>query len=134
MEEANGALLVSQGIRFLYEGVTIKYVAPETLHRYTTDFILSNGILIETKGRFQAGDRKKHKLIKAQHPDLDIRFVFSNSRQRLNKKSSTTYGKWCYDHDFEYADKTIPLAWMREPMNVKSMNRLKTLNVKRPKK
>jgi len=125
---------VRQCIKFLYEGVTFKYVAPETLHRYTPDFVLPNGIIIETKGRFQAGDRKKHKLIKAQHPDLDIRFVFSNSRQRLNKKSMTTYGKWCFDHGFQYADKTIPLAWMREPLRVNSMAKLKELNVKRPKK
>ena len=44
---------------------------------YTPDFLLPNGIIIETKGRFTPEDRRKHLLIKKQHPDLDIRFVFS---------------------------------------------------------
>ena len=134
LEEANAALLVKQAIKFLYEKVTFKYIAPETVHRYTPDFVLHNGIIIETKGRFHSADRKKHKLIKAQHPDLDLRFVFSNSRSRLRKGSPTTYAKWAFDHGFQYADKTIPLAWMHEPKNRKSLDALKRLNVKKEKK
>jgi len=52
---------------------------------YTPDFLLPNGILIETKGRFTVEDRKKHLEIQKQHPHLDIRFVFTNSRAKIRK-------------------------------------------------
>lgn len=134
LEEAIAAFLSKLKVAFLYEKITIKYIVPETQHRYTPDFVLPNGIVIETKGRFQSGDRKKHKLIKAQHPDLDIRFVFSNSRARISKTSKTTYGKWCFDHGFQYADKNVPVAWINEPKNSKSWAAIKRLNVKKVKK
>ena len=58
-----------------YEELKIKYEVHD-FRTYTPDFELPNGIIIETKGRFVLDDRKKHLLIKKQHPDLDIRFVF----------------------------------------------------------
>ena len=82
--------------------------------RYTPDFILPNGIIIETKGRFVAADRKKHLLIQQQHSELDIRFVFSNSRAKLSKGAKSTYGEWCEKHGFLYADKQIPEEWLSE--------------------
>ena len=62
---------------------------------YTPDFILDNGIIIETKGRFLAADRRKHLAIKKQHPKLDIRFVFTNSRAKLRKGAKSNYAEWC---------------------------------------
>ncbi len=91
---------------------------------YTPDFPLRNGIIVETKGRFVTEDRVKHKLIKEQHPDLDIRFLFSNSRTKLSKGSPTTYGMWCTKHGFDYADKTIPQAWLDEPPEERRMKAL----------
>ena len=98
----------------MYERYRISYVIPARTARYTPDFVLPNGIIIETKGRFIADDRQKHILIKEQYPSLDIRFVFSNSRNRLYKGSKTTYADWCSKHGFMFADKTVPLAWIRE--------------------
>lgn len=95
-----------------YEAITIPYLKPEKLSKYTPDFVLPNGIIIETKGRFLLDDRAKHILIKAQHPDLDIRFVFSNSRSKLRKGSPTSYGDWCKKNGFLFADKLIPKAWL----------------------
>lgn len=95
-----------------YETVKITYQKPAST--YTPDFVLDNGIIIETKGRFLGSDRTKHLLIKKQHPELDIRFVFTNSRAKLSKVSKTTYGQWCDRHDFLYADKTIPEEWLKE--------------------
>lgn len=95
-----------------YETVKIEYQQPATRHKYTPDFVLPNGIIIETKGRFTSADRKKHLLIQKQHPELDIRFVFSNSRARLNKKSQTTYADWCLKNGFQFADKKIPEEWL----------------------
>lgn len=81
---------------------------------YTPDFLLPNGIIIETKGRFTSEDRMKHLAIQKQHPDLDIRFVFTNSRSKLRKGSKTTYGSWCEKYGFLYADKDVPQEWLDE--------------------
>jgi hypothetical protein len=67
------------------------YITPATPHKYCPDFRLPNGIYIETKGRFETADRKKHLLIKEQHPELDIRFVFTRSKSTISKTSKTTY-------------------------------------------
>ncbi len=59
-------------------------------------------------------DRAKHLLVKAQHPNLDLRFVFSRSKAPLYKGSPTTYAMWCDKHGFKYADKDVPDAWLKE--------------------
>lgn len=100
------------GIDGEYEQHKIKYTKPATNHTYTPDFRLPNGIFVETKGRFVAEDRKKHILIKDQHPELDIRFIFQNSKNKIRKGSNTTYANWCDKHGFLYADKTIPETWL----------------------
>ena len=62
-------------VDFGYECVKIEW--EDLAYRtYTPDFVLPNGIIIETKGMFTAADRRKHLAIKRQHPNLDIRFVF----------------------------------------------------------
>jgi hypothetical protein len=96
-----------------YETEKIKYTINE-VRTYTPDFKLPNGIIIETKGRFTPDDRKKHLLIKEQYPDLDIRFVFSNSNNKIRKGSKTSYADWCSKNGFLFADKLIPEEWLRE--------------------
>ena len=98
-----------------YEATKVRYTPPLKTRTYTPDFILPNGIVIETKGRFVTADRQKHKAIMAEHPRLDIRFVFSNPNQRISKTSKTTYAKWCEDHGFTYAAKLVPRSWIDEP-------------------
>jgi hypothetical protein len=112
LEQDNARLLKSCGIKFTYEELKIPYVKKPA--KYTPDFQLSNGIIIETKGFFVASDRSKHLLIKEQHPELDIRFVFSRSTSKISAKSKTTYGSWCDQHGFKYADQLIPVEWMNE--------------------
>ncbi len=115
LEEKIGAELTSKGVNFEFEKTVIEYDKPARKSRYTPDFKLPNGIIVETKGRFVTADRQKHLLVKAQHPKLDIRFVFSYSRSRISKKSATTYAMWCEKHGFKYADKSIPQEWINEP-------------------
>lgn len=116
LEEANAKLLASFGITpVLYEQFTITYLIPSRETHYTPDFVLPNGIVIETKGRFLPEDRQKHILIKEQHPELDLRFVFSNSNAKLYKGSPTSYAQWCQKFGFKYADRHIPESWVREP-------------------
>ena len=59
-------------------------------------------------------DRAKHLLIQKQHPDLDIRFIFMNSKKRLSKKSKTTYAQWCDKHGFTYDVMRLPEGWMND--------------------
>ena len=101
-------------ITFEYETTVIPYIKPETKHTYTIDFTLPNGILVETKGRWVLEDRKKHLLIQKQHPKLDIRLVFQNSKGKIRKGSKTTYADFCNKNEIKWADKTIPLEWFNE--------------------
>ena len=113
LESKVSAQLSEAGVDFEYETFKIEYQVNET-RKYTPDFRLPNGIIVETKGRFVAADRKKHLLVQQQHPDLDIRFVFSNSKAKLNKGAKSTYADWCQKHGFLFADKTIPEEWLNE--------------------
>lgn len=113
-----------------YEQFEIAYNIPATKHIYTPDFILPNGIIIETKGRFIQQDRKKHILIKQQHPELDIRFVFQNMKQKISKNSKTTYEMWCIKNNFKYAESRIPDIWLNEPKKKLPI----TINKKKEKK
>lgn len=121
LEEAVGLQIKKAGIKAQYEEIRIPFSQPEKVRHYTPDFILPNGIVIETKGRFITADRQKHLLVKATHPNLDVRFVFSNSNSRISKKSKTTYRAWCETKGFQYADRLIPPAWFKEPTNVASL-------------
>ena len=105
--------LTEKGIEYTYEKEKIKWVDYK-VRTYTPDFVLGNGIIIETKGRFVANDRRKHREIKKQFPDLDIRFVFQNSRAKLYKGAKSSYGDWCKKYGFDYADKSIPDDWLNE--------------------
>jgi len=98
-----------------YEYESIKIEWEDLAYRtYTPDFILSNGIIIETKGRFLTADRRKHITIKKQHPKLDIRFVFTNSRSKLRKGAKSSYAEWCIKYGFLYYDRIIPEDWLKE--------------------
>ncbi len=114
LEENISKQIEGKGIEVQYESEKVAYIIPASEHTYNPDFKLPNGIRVETKGRFVLADRKKHLLVKEQNPNLDIRFVFSNSKNKINKKSKTTYGDWCDKHGFKYADKEIPDSWFSE--------------------
>ena len=111
LEERVSKELEEAGVKYEYETQKIKYRVEED-RTYTPDFILPNGIIVETKGRFTVADRKKHLLIQKQYPKHDIRFVFQNSRAKLYKGAKTTYAQWCDKHGFLYADKSIPEEWL----------------------
>lgn len=80
IDELNNA-----GAEYFYEKHRIDYTSAPVQHHYTPDFVLGNGIIVETKGLFSVADRQKHLLIQKQHPGLDIRFVFPIHGQRFVK-------------------------------------------------
>ena len=86
---------------------------PRVNRVYTPDFILSNGIILETKGRFTSEERKKHAALKEQHPELDIRMVFLYDNF-MNKSKKTRYSQWCNQKKIPYTvGADIPKEWMR---------------------
>jgi hypothetical protein len=97
------------GVEFEYESTKIEYMKIAT---YTPDFILPNGIIVETKGLWTSEDRTKHLLIREQHPELDVRLCFMNARNKIRKGSKTTYALWCEKKGIKYCDKTIPKSWL----------------------
>jgi len=104
------------GVKYTYEKIKIEW--EDLAYRtYTPDFVLANNIIIETKGLFTSADRRKHVEIKKQHPELDIRFVFENSRRKLYKGAKNTYAKWCIQKGFLYYDRIIPEDWLTEAPN-----------------
>ena len=93
LEDQVAANLNDLKISYSYESLKIEW-EDLSYRTYTPDFILYNGIIIETKGRFLTLDRRKHLAIKKQHPNLDIRFVFENSKRKLSKGAKSTYAEW----------------------------------------
>jgi hypothetical protein len=106
--------LNSLNIPFKYEPFKVKYTQPESYRSYTPDYvILHNNIIIESKGIFARSDRQKHEWIKEQHPELDIRFVFSNPNAKIIKGSKTSYADWCDKKGFMWAKGLIPEEWLK---------------------
>lgn len=114
LEENNAKLLKAMGVPIIYETEKIKYVIPESNHTYTPDFKVLDVFFVETKGKLEPSDRAKHLLVKAQHPEIDIRFVFSRATDPIYKGSPTSYANWADKHGFKWAQKLIPTAWIEE--------------------
>ena len=102
---------VAEGLsEYEYEPFVIAYEVHET-KKYTPDFALPNKVILECKGRLTADDRKKMLLVKEQHPELDIRFVFMYPNNKLTARSKTRYWEWAEKHGFKWADNTVPKEW-----------------------
>jgi hypothetical protein len=63
---------------------------------------------------FDNEDRRRHLAIQKQHPELDIRFVFSNAQAKLYKGAKSRYCNWCEKHNFKWSHRVIPLDWLLE--------------------
>ncbi len=112
LEESVCNDLKKRNVKFTYESRVITFLKPQKVQKYTPDVILFNGIIIEIKGHFKREDRQKHIFIKEQYPELDIRFLFGNSKNKIYKGSKTTYADWCTKNNFLYCDKQIPKDWI----------------------
>lgn len=108
-ERTLDAQLKRAGVKFKYESISIDYTIA---HKYKPDFVLDSGIIIEAKGYFRPGDVAKMRAVKAQNPDLDIRFLFMDADKRIPGQRQT-HGKWAERHGFPYASGKIPDEWLR---------------------
>ena len=110
LEKQVGDLLEQIGVVYEYETHKISYVIQ---HHYTPDFILPNGIYLETKGFWDAADRRKILAVVRDNPDIDLRMVFQAPFNKISKKSKTTYAQWCEKHGIKWAAvHAIPIDWL----------------------
>lgn len=98
-----------------YESHSIPYTVER---KYTPDFPIrfaDTGALgyIEVKGRFTSADRTKMKLIRQQHPNIDIRFVFQENK-RIRPGSSTRYLDWAEKNGFPAVIGEVPKSWLKK--------------------
>lgn len=115
LEEALADQIKAAGHPVLFELFKINYVVPEQTRRYTPDFELGNGIIVEAKGIWDATDRAKMLLVRAQYPELDIRMIFHRAKQAINPGSQTSCAQWADKHGIKWAEKHIPESWFAEP-------------------
>lgn len=115
LERKIAGVLLALGITFGYETKRVPYKV-ERQASYRPDFIFDNGVCVEVKGYFSSADRSKYLSVKASNPALDLRFVFGNADNKLNKLSKTTYKDWAERHGFPWANKVIPPEWAQEPL------------------
>ena len=124
LEKVVAEFLKQNKKNFRYEDLKIEW--KDLRYRtYTPDFILDNGIIVETKGIFDNEDRRKHLAVREQHPELDIRLVFSNAKAKLYKGSKTTYAMWCEKNNFLYSHRVIPPDWLEEKGKAVKTKRIK---------
>src|SRR5574343_837617 len=89
-------------VAYDYEVTKIPYTIPESNHNYTVDWTFINGLLVETKGYLSDHkERYKYVLLKQQHPDLDLRFVFDNPN-KLCGGTKQTHGAWATKYGFKW--------------------------------
>lgn len=116
------------GVDYEYEELQLEYEEPLRRHHatcgkcgssdlrrigwYTPDFQLANGIIIETKGRFTAADRRKMLAVKDAHPQYRIVILFMRDN-KIHKRSNTKYSDWCMQNDFEYAIGHPHKEWLK---------------------
>ena len=110
LEEKVANLLQKLGIVYEYESTKVPYTIQ---HNYIPDFVLSNRVYLETKGHWDATDRRKVLAVKRDNPDIDLRMVFQAPYNKISKNSKTTYAQWCEKHDIPWTHfHDIPLDWL----------------------
>ena len=110
LEENIASLLEGLGVSYQYESEKLSYTIE---HNYTPDFVLPNYTYLEAKGYWSAEDRRKILNVKKSNPEIDLRMVFQSPYNKINKKSKTTYAKWCEKHDIPWTSyHNIPLEWL----------------------
>ena len=110
LEEQVAKLLEGLGVTYEYESTRVPYTIQ---HHYSPDFVLPNHVLLETKGYWDAKDRRKILAVKKDNPYLDLRMVFQSPYNKINKNSKTTYAKWCEKHDIPWTSyHNIPIDWL----------------------
>ena len=106
--------LDERGVPYMYEPDKIAYYVER---HYIPDLKIGT-MFVELKGYFRQDAQRKMKAVKAQHPELDIRFVFQKADAKINgakkRKDGTnmTCSEWAERNGFVWAETTIPKEWL----------------------
>ena len=126
-EDRVEASLKAKGVRYKYEPKTYEVwvetavrgaVCRECGHTkfkkkqtYTPDFVLSNGVHIEAKGRLTVDNRRKYLAFVEQYPGIKFRLLFQRDNP-ITKGSKTKYSDWCTKNGIEYSiGEEVPDEW-----------------------
>lgn len=102
-------------VPYMYEPEKLAYYVER---HYVPDLKVGT-MYVELKGYFRQDAQRKMKAVKAQHPELDIRFVFQNANATIQgaKKrkdgSKMTCAEWAERNGFVYSEGTIPEEWLQ---------------------
>ena len=106
--------LNERGVSYQYEPDKMAYYVER---HYIPDLSVGT-MIVELKGYLRQDSQRKMKAIKAQYPDLDVRFVFQKASATIQgaKKrkdgSKMTCGEWADRQGFVWAEGTIPKEWL----------------------
>ena len=102
---------VNKDLRYEPKDSVLEWTS-KILHKYTPDFVLPNGVLVEAKGWFRPKEQEKYLSLKANYKELDLRFLFQKPHQKLPRAKRMTYAKWADKHKFIWAEGPyIPKEW-----------------------
>ena len=102
--------LDERGVSYKYEPTKMAYYVER---HYIPDLEVGT-MIVELKGYFRQDSQRKMKAVKAQYPDMDIRFVFQKASATIQgaKKrkdgSKMTCKEWADRNGFVWAEGTIP--------------------------
>lgn len=121
--------LQRHGVGFEYEKETYQILVPATpghlcecgakgksiqrKTKYTPDFTLANGLVVEAKGQFTPANRKTILAFTNQYPAIPFRMVFQRDNP-LKRGAKSRYTDWCEQHGIQYSIGSIPLDWAEE--------------------
>lgn len=125
-ERSIAANLRKRGVKFQFEPHKLCYWKKKTggvcrvcgakdvftKHKYLPDFLLSNGVYIEAKGKFTAPNRTKMLAVRDSNPKLDIRMLFMKDNW-ITTKHKHRYSDWCEKNGFEFAFMKVPEEWTK---------------------
>ena len=116
------------GVDYEYESLIFEYTEPLRKNlaqcedcggsnlvrtgRYTPDFVLSTGTIIETKGRFDAKDRRKMIAVRDEYTDYKFVLLFMRDN-RISRRSDTYYSDWCMTNDFDFSIGQLKQEWLQ---------------------
>lgn len=108
----HASVAAGRDLKYEPSGSKMKYTLPE--RSYTPDFVLPNGIIVETKGFLRYDDLRKMLSVKEHNPEKDIRMVFQRANTPIRKGGTMNYGQWATKVGFVWAEGLIPDAWFDE--------------------
>lgn len=125
-EERLAQQLEEAGVEFEYEKYTYTFDVPVGQRlvcdecggnsivrekRYTPDFFLPNGMVIEAKGKLLAEHRRVFEAFKLAFPEEDFRLIFMRDNL-LRKRGKHRYSDWARSAGIRYSIGRIDPEWL----------------------